>query len=235
MTGPQLVLDDDAIGIKPLAKTNRLVLAITAVALAGLSFIGWLLLPSSLLLVAALCGVFSIILGLITLSKYSMPAYSFILHRQRLSHYQSKGSWTLNWPCIQRVDQPRVTMGLEVSTLPYVAIRLTDDGYERLLSSLSPRLANHLLVNQRALLLQGDGGCNTGNCYAEGLIEKDKFVTPKGTRHTGPIAMFGNRMQRLRANLGYDLYIDTDYLDRSPENFITLLKQCQQTAVSQMS
>ena len=39
--------------------------------------------------------------------------------------------------------------------------------------------------------------------------------------------MLANRMTKLRAGLGYDLYISVSELDRSTDEFVDLLKQCE--------
>ena len=41
--------------------------------------------------------------------------------------------------------------------------------------------------------------------------------------------MFAHRMERLHQGLGYDLFIDVDQLDRTPDKFVQLLNQCIET------
>jgi hypothetical protein len=40
--------------------------------------------------------------------------------------------------------------------------------------------------------------------------------------------MFANRMTKLRARLGYDIFVAASELDRPEQEFVELLRQCQQ-------
>jgi hypothetical protein len=75
-----------------------------------------------------------------------------------------------------------------------------------------------------------DPNCATGNCYGDDMIEDEKFERPDGTIIRGISAMFANRMKKLNAQLGFDIFISTNEIDREAQAFISLLKECQESA-----
>ncbi|WP_416307327.1 DUF2982 domain-containing protein [Neptunicella sp. SCSIO 80796] len=220
-----LTQDQNSICIRSQAKRNSLTTLVISIILllAGWVWISWLgkdlALPGYFVVAAGIVGLF------LAWSKISQPQYSLILHRDFLQYQHKYGQWTLNWQDIQRVDQPRKHDGLSQQPLNFLAIKLKRQ--QSLLSSISLRLASNLLLQQRHLLLFGDNeNCSSGQCYAENLLEKDTFTTEEGVNLTGIQAMFARRMQRLRVDLGYDLYIEANELDRPVEEIVTLLRQC---------
>ncbi|WP_438862360.1 DUF2982 domain-containing protein [Neptunicella sp.] len=223
-TGIVLVVMD-SIYIGSQAKRNSLTTLIISVLLilAGYLWLSWwggsLTLPGYFIIAAGIVGLY------IAWSKMSQPPHSLILHRDCL-HYQHKyGHWKLQWQDIQRVDQPRQHNGLNQHSLNFLAIKLKSN--QSVLSSISLRLASNLLLQQRHLLLHGDDeNCASGQCYAENLLEKDTYTTDSGMHLTGIQAMFAQRMQRLRKNLGYDLFIEANELDRPIDEVVSLLRQC---------
>jgi hypothetical protein len=44
--------------------------------------------------------------------------------------------------------------------------------------------------------------------------------------------MFANRMSKLRARLGYDIFVAATELDRQEQEFVDLLRQCQQRVLT---
>lgn len=159
--------------------------------------------------------------------KLRQAKISLLISKDKITHYHHKGSWHLLWENIARVDIPVIRQGLEHTPLPFVGIRIRH--YEPFLNKLSPRLAASLLMQQRALTLHNNE-CDSGTCYSDSLLENDKFKGDSGTVYTGILAMFAHRMLRLRNNMGLDLYIEQSELDRSPEAFVQLMKQCQEHA-----
>ncbi|MGL5392426.1 MAG: DUF2982 domain-containing protein, partial [Shewanella sp.] len=102
-----------------------------------------------------------------------------------------------------------------------------------------PRLAVHLLTEQRSVLLHAmqseQPGCLSGSCgdplLGGDLLEEGRFCSHEGQHYDGTIAMLAQRMSRLRQLLGYDLLIPVDSLDREPEAFLTLLRHYQREAL----
>lgn len=223
---------EDVILIRATAKRNGLTSML--VGAVGLLFASALLyiLPSHFYLIGIFLCSAALVAMLIGWFKIREPAYSFELSKEQIHYYHRYGRWQLGWDNIQRVDTPKLQAGLEQRTLSMIGIRLKD--YEPLLDAISLRLASNMLLEQRPLLLQGNNSdCASGNCYSENLIEEDRYQSANGRQYTGIKAMFANRMEKLRAGLGYDLYINAAELDRSAEDFVALLRSCQSEVQSQ--
>lgn len=59
------------------------------------------------------------------------------------------------------------------------------------------------------------------------MFDDNHFTLNNGTVLTGVKAMLANRMAELRKRLGYDVFIATSDIDRTPEEFAALISQCQ--------
>ncbi|MCC2617400.1 DUF2982 domain-containing protein [Aestuariibacter halophilus] len=214
---------DDTIWVKAHAKRNGL----TTLIIGGLGLLlsaAWLAwMPSALFL----AGIFLCSAALVTLLigwfKCREPVHSLAISRQGVRFHHRVGQWFLPWQHIQRIDSPRLTSGLEQQALDVVGIKISD--YGAFIATLSPRLANHLLQEQRPLLLGGEG-CDSGQCYSENLLEPDRFKLASGEWLTGIQAMFAHRMKRFRERWGYDVFISASALDRDTPSFVALLRQC---------
>jgi hypothetical protein len=221
---------DDLIQIRATSKRNGLTSIMIGSAVLTISAILLMFLPKSLYLI----GIFGVSAAIVTLLigwfKIREPSHSLELSRASICYRHRNGSWTVNWDNILRVDTPKIASGLEQKTLSMVGIKLKD--YAPLLANISPRLATNMLLEQRPLLLQSNS-CSSGNCYDATLIEDDHFKLPDGSIIKGIPAMLGNRMQKLRESLGYDLFISAAELDRDAEDFVVLLRQCQSHLMSQ--
>lgn len=216
--------NNDVILIRATSKRNGFTTVIAGFVVLALSIVLMGILPKSLFLVGIFVLSASIVTVLIGWFKVREPEHSIELSKSQICYKHRHGAWSLDWQNIQRVDVPKITTGLEQKSLELVGIKLKD--YQPLLASISPRLATNLLLEQRPLLLQGNQ-CATGGCYSADLIEDDKFRMPDGNIVTGIPAMLANRMSKLRASLGFDLYISASELDRSTEDFVRLLRDCQ--------
>ena len=221
----------EVILIRANAKRNGLTTLVAGLIALGLSCILISILPQSLFLI----GVFALSGGIDTLLigwfKIREPEHSIELSKDQICYKHRHGMWCVDWQNIQRVDIPKITSGLEQKTLEMVGIKLKD--YQPLLANISPRLATNLLMEQRPLMLQSNQ-CATGGCYSADLIEDDRFKMPNGIMVTGIPAMLANRMSKLRATLGFDLYISASELDRSTEEFVSLLRKCQSQVTSEI-
>ncbi|GGO65466.1 hypothetical protein GCM10010982_07340 [Bowmanella pacifica] len=220
----------EIIQIRAGAKRNGFSLCLFGIAGLFLSALWLMWLPDWLKLAGIFLTSASLVTILIGWLKVREPVFSFELTRKELKYLHRFGSWRLEWSNIQRVGIPRVRRGLTHQDMELVGIRLKD--YEPLLAVISPRLASNILMQQRPLLLQGED-CQTGQCYSETLLEKDRFKGASGKEYRGIVAMFANRMIRIREVLGYDLFVFASELDRSQEEFVALLNACQQQAVNQ--
>jgi hypothetical protein len=219
----------DIIEIRSQAKRNVIVsLMVGIVGLCLASFI-FSALPESLYLIGIFLTSASLVALLIAWVKYREPPFSFLLSRTSILYKHKNGQWKLDWGNIQRVDVPRVTHGLELIPLNMVAIKIKD--YSVFLKEVSPRLMTNILMEQRSLLfheVSASKDCATGNCHSDDMLEHDYFKDPNGIEYKGIQAMFANRMTKLRARLGYDVFVAGSELDRPEQEFVDLLRQCQQ-------
>lgn len=229
MSGSEI---EDIIQIRAQSKQNSLT-ALLAGAL-GLSvsvaILSWL--PESMFLV----GVFALSASLVTLliawCKWREPPHSLQLTRQQIAYLHRNGQWCLDWDNIQRIDVPKIYNGLEHKSLGLVGLKIKD--YMPLIDNISPRLATNILLEQRPLLLQlQKQSCTTGGCYSEDMLEDELYKDANGRQVKGVKGMLGNRMKKLRARLGYDLYISASELDRSEQDFVILLRECHQQVLLQ--
>jgi hypothetical protein len=110
--------------------------------------------------------------------------------------------------------------------LPFVGIRLT--AIATLATSISPRLANRLIHEQRPLLaiairLQLIS-------FEQSQLNFSPFTLANGEKIKGPLAAFLHHSSVLHNALGYHLFIPESPLDRELNEFCVLLNQCKQSA-----
>ena len=221
----------ETIHIRPIAKRNGLTTLVIGGGLFIVAIALFRLLPGELNIFAIAVTSAALVMLLLGYLKIREPEHSLSISKEQIHYQHRNGRWQLAWQNVQRIDIPKVSLGLEQKNLTLVGIRVKS--YGPILDKISPRLMTHLLMEQRPLLLQiGDKDCSTGNCYGEGLLENDVFKDSDGKVYKGVQAMFANRMQRLRQGLGYDLYINSAELDRSAEEFAELLRSCQRSLLS---
>ncbi len=178
-----------------------------------------------------LAGVFFTSASLVTLLvgwfKLREPDHSIEISHEQILYHHRRGNWVIDWDNVQRVDCPRVRQGLDHVNIEAVGIRLKQ--YAPFLSTVSPRLATHLLMEQRPLLLHNfDKSCASGDCFNQELFDDKHFTLETGEVLTGIKAMLANRMTQLRSRLGYDIYVSASDLDRPPMDFVYLMRDCQQ-------
>jgi hypothetical protein len=160
---------------------------------------------------------------LIGLFKHFEPPISFDLSPEGMIYYHRYGQWQVSWDNVMIIDQPKVTEGLETKELSYIGIKLRDA--DALAKTVSRRMANHMLQEQRDLYYLG--------CQLDGIDLFDRQINVKpfkiasGEKIIGPIGAWLHRIEMLRRIYGYDLYIPLNACDRSPQAFIELLKQCK--------
>lgn len=171
---------------------------------------------------------FSLITLALGIAKILEPATSLRISPQHITFLHRKGQWQLSWDDILRFDIPRVHRGLELQELPFLGFRLSN--YDNLLKQLSPRLAVHLLMEQRQLMVMALRSEKPANkAYTDYFEVPDYFKSEDGQVYRGVLATFAVRMQLMRELLGYDLYISQNAFDRPIEDFKALLVQLQST------
>jgi hypothetical protein len=228
----------DIIEIRSQAKRNVIVSVLIGIAGLCLASITFSVLPKSLYLIGIFLTSASLVALLIAWVKYREPQFSFLLSRTSILYNHRHGQWQLDWNNIQRIDVPKVNHGLELMPLDMVAIKIKD--YSVFLKAVSPRLMTNTLMEQRPLLfheMPSSKDCATGSCHSTGcpsddMLEHDYFKDTQGIEYKGIQAMFANRMTKLRARLGYDIFVAGSELDRPEQEFVDLLRQCQQRVLT---
>jgi len=220
--------ESQVIKVRANAKRNGITTLIVGLGIMLVSFIWLAVMPDYLNLPGFFLTSAAIVTLLIGWFKLREPEHSIVITPEQIQYTHRLGKWQLAWNNVQRVGQPRVLRGIEHKDLEMIGLRIND--YHAFISTISPRLATHLLMEQRPLLLQSmDKDCATGMCSGNGFLEDTRFTLPSGKVLTGVQAMLANRMHQLRQGLGFDIYLAGTELDREPQQFVTLLKECQQS------
>lgn len=217
--------------IEPMSRRHGLSLTITGLAfmLILLAVLYWL--GGRGHLVVYFLFLTSLVMTLIGILKLREPLYSFSLSRDSLHFHHKIGGWSLHWSNIIRIDQPRFSVGLEQTELPYIGFKIRD--YDELLPLMTPRLAVHLLTEQRPLLTMAlRYQAVSRHQLQDWLIEDSDYRSPNGRRYQGVLAMLANRMSHLRQLYGYDLLVHESNLDRDTHDFVVLLRRYQHADAS---
>ena len=223
--------EQQIIRVRATAKRNGITSLFLGSGLMAVSIIWLAVAPDYLTLPGFFLTSAAIVTLLIGWFKIREPDHSLEITPEHITYRHRLGQWKIDWKEIQRFDQPRVLRGIEHKDLEVVGIKIKD--YATFINNISPRLATHILMEQRPLLLQNtDPNCATGTCASGDFIEDTKFKLDSGEMLIGVQAMLANRMRRLRDSLGYDVYVAAAELDREPAAFVTLLKECQQARLA---
>lgn len=217
----------DIIEIRSQAKRNIIVTVILGLVSLCLASISFSSLPESLLLIGIFLTCGSLVTFLIAWVKFQEPQFSFLLSRTHILYKHRHGQWQLSWQNIQRIGVPKISQGFSHIPLDMVAIKIKD--YSVFLQNVSPRLMTNILMEQRSLLFHEmplSKDCSSGNCHSDDMLEHDYFKDVNGVEYKGIQAMFANRMAKLRARLGYDIFVSGSELDRPEQEFVDLLRQC---------
>lgn len=174
------------------------------------------LLHSSAWVLLLICCVLGLIAGY---AKLTEPLYVVELDQQGFCYIHHKGCWRIPWHGFGFIAVPE----LDGNEIAYVGVKLKS--YDEFLDQLQPRLAVHLMVEQRHLLIAALGSqCPSGTCPTELMVEVGEY---KGqTRsYSGAIAMFARRMQLLRQFTGFDLFIPLSAIGAEPAEFCRKVNQ----------
>ena len=223
--------DIEPILIRAASKSNGITTIVIGFAGLILALLWFLVLPEWLFLAGIFITSASLVTLLVGYFKVREPEFSLEITTESIIYRHRLGSWIIHWDNIQRAGCPRIRKGLEHVELETIGFKLKD--YSDFLKTISPRLATHLLMEQRPLLLQNnDEGCATGSCYEQSMFDDNHFTLSDGTVLTGVKAMLGNRMVELRRRLGFDVYIAASEIDREPTEFASLIAQCQKARLT---
>ncbi|MGO1295873.1 MAG: DUF2982 domain-containing protein [Vibrio sp.] len=147
----------------------------------------------------------------------------YTLTATHLQQHLAKGGWVVKWNNISRIDICHdVRADGWRQPLPWIGIRLKH--YPPYLQSICPRIASDILMDQRSLLYLG---VKRHPQYAleDILLDAEPYYDESGQRYAGLIGMLANRMRYQREFHGYDVYLSTSDLDRSPEEFVGLARR----------
>lgn len=219
--------DSDPIFVRATSKGNGITAMVLGLAGLGFSAIWLSWFPDWLFLAGVFLTSASIVSLLIGWFKVREPQFSIEISPQEIRYHHRLGNWLLHWDNVQRVGCPRVHKGLEHVELEAVGIRIKD--YGAFLNQVSPRLATHLLMEQRPLLMhRAAENCKNGACFDHHMFDDKHYISDDQQTFTGVKAMLANRMTQLREILGYDVFIAASDVDREPAEFAAFLKHCQQ-------
>lgn len=160
------------------------------------------------------------LLGLVAgYGKLTEPLYVVELDQRGFSYMHHKGSWFVSWQGLSFISVPE----LAGHPLAYIGVKLRN--YEDFLNQLQPRLAVHLMMEQRHLLIAAlSSNCPSGTCPTELMVELSEYKGVKRS-YKGAIAMFAHRMQLLRQLTGFDLFIPLNAIGSEPADFCRKVNQ----------
>ncbi|XQW85065.1 DUF2982 domain-containing protein [Thalassotalea piscium] len=171
------------------------------------------------LIFLVLSSLVTLVIGVVKLIE---PQFSFKLTPKSLTFIHRKGIWSLPWSVIRNVRPVKNVSGIDMEELDYIGIAITN--INEIASRIPPRLANHLIHEQRPILLY----CVSRNLLTieEIVINFDVFILGQN-KLKGPIAGFLHQCALLHGIFGAHLFIPNTCIDRSMEEFSKLLRECK--------
>ncbi|KLN64812.1 DUF2982 domain-containing protein [Vibrio sp. VPAP30] len=176
---------------------------------------GWQQALLTAVTVAALIG-FGYVLVLKSTVRFTLTATHFQQHL-------FKGGWVIKWTNVQKIGICTYEQEGWHQSLPWIGIKLKH--YSPYLTSICPRVATEILLSQRALLYLGAKQHQQGQDFEDIVLDSHAYLNSDGREFKGLLAMLANRMRYQREYYDYDIFISTNDLDRSPEEFIGLLRR----------
>ncbi len=216
----------EPIFIRAASKSNGITTVVFGVVGLVIAALWLAFLPDWLFLAGIFVTSAALVCLLVGYFKIREPDFSLEIAQDFITYRHRLGSWRIHWEDLQRADCPKVRHGLDHVPLETIGFRLKS--YTDFLNTISPRLATHLLMEQRPLLMQNtDANCASGSCYEQSMFDDKHYIMEDGTVLNGIKAMLANRMVELRSRLGFDVFIASSELDRDAGEFAALLAQCQ--------
>lgn len=165
----------------------------------------------------------SMVIIFVGIVKILEPKNSIILSTKNLGFYHKYGSWLVSWKNIISIQPLKQQDGFKHLKLPYIGIKL--NSYDEVIDSISPRLANRLIHEQRPLLV--NAVVNQVITIEDSQINFTNFKSKEGRVLYPPISAFLHQCVVLRKAYGFDLFLPQSALDRDIDAFAQLLKQCR--------
>ncbi|PSX21130.1 DUF2982 domain-containing protein [Photobacterium kishitanii] len=202
-----------------------LVIIVITISLAFLSYFNTKLSAISIFIVLFLM----ITILLVMIKIITTPSVSFTLTFMHCQYHSRYGGWATTWHNVTHIGHATVgTQGWHTS-LPWIGIRLKS--YDNFISSICPRVASRLLLEQRVLLIMAlKYSVDSHHQLEDILFDDSPFITQDGEQFIGLQAMLANRMRYNRELLGFDFFIADDVIDRPIADFIGLLRRYKAAA-----
>lgn len=212
-----------AIYISPRSKRNRLTLVLSGGILLLISFVANLAMGQENQAIVLVLVFACFIVTLIGVLKFLEPNNSFYITPEFLRFYHRSGRWQLRWQDIVRFGELKLRQMDGDLTLPYLGIKLYN--LEHIARNISPRLANRLIHEQKELITIAIKRQEIE--FKEGIIHFEPYII-KDTAFEGPIGAWLYHTEALNKAYGFHLFIPENSLDREPEEFLALLKECHE-------
>lgn len=169
----------------------------------------------------------SFVVLLVGILKTLEPSCAYKITPEQLTFYHRSGSWQIKWQDIVRIGNVKSNLQGQVVELDFIGIKLNN--LQAIAESISPRLANRLIHEQKELVALAVSSKELSQQQA--IIDFAPYSLENKT-YKGPIAALLYRSEQLVKAYGYHLYLPEDSLDRSKEEFISLLRQCKEYSVT---
>lgn len=214
------------IQIKAIARHHGLFITLTG--FIALLIVAWLCslywqqarFPLMFLVLACIVSIF---IGLLKLAE---PPYSLLLTPETLTFHHRYGRWQFHWQQLRHIHGVSNTVGITREELNYVGITLSS--IDTIASSISLRLANRLIHEQKPLLHY----CIKHQLlrFEQGMLNVEPYVLSNGEVIKGPMAAFLHHSAALHQALGAHIFIPANNLNSSIDDFVGLANNYLTTA-----
>ena len=177
----------------------------------------------------------------------------FTLTPTHFQQHFYKGGWVLKWSNIEKIGLCTYQQDGWHQPLPWIGIKIRD--YAPYLDSICPKITTELLLNQRALLYLGAKQAGHESKFEDIVLDSSQFnrkihfseddhnvfidqdalnaskvqtltkERDKRWQYSGLQAMLANRMRYQREYHGYDIFISTNDLKMTGEEFVGLARR----------
>ncbi|MBW3694811.1 DUF2982 domain-containing protein [Vibrio sp. T187] len=170
--------------------------------------------------------IFVLCAGCVGWMVYHFAIRSKVMLTLTPTHLQQhffKGGWVVKWSNIESIGICQYGEQGWFRPLPWIGIKLKD--YPPYLDSICPRISTEILLSQRSLLYLGVKQSGKAIHFEDIVLDSSVFIANDNVQYQGLQAMLANRMKYQRAYHGYDIFISTQDLDRSGEEFVGLARR----------
>ncbi len=152
------------------------------------------------------------------------PAICMTLTYMHLTLHHPSGGWSSRWKDMRKIEQLQLEKEGWYEPIPWVSIQLYS--FDHLLKSISPRLVSRLLNEQKVLLMMAYRRGKRGSVDIEDMLFDDTPYTDQaGTKYTGLLAIFANRLRYNKEILGGELLIPEEMLGMPCDEFVGLARR----------